>query len=151
MTTDVAVIEEVFAKVALLDRLTPSQRRRLARLATTRSFREGTVIVRQGDTSMALYVLLSGRVRIEKRSEQGSTVEIDQVGRGGFFGEMGLIDDVPRSATVVALESTECALLARWDFQTELREDPYIALALLPVLNQRIRSLQEQLASARSG
>ena len=65
---------------------------------------------------------------------------------------MGLIDDQPRSATVIADEPTECALLAKWDFQNELREDPEIALALLPVLNARIRRLDESWRPrARSG
>ena len=61
---------------------------------------------------------------------------------------MGLIEDMPRSATVVAVEPTECALLAKWDFQNELREDPDIALALLPVLTARIRKLDARLAAA---
>jgi CRP-like cAMP-binding protein len=52
----------------------------------------------------------------------------------------------PLATTVVAVEPTECALLARWDFQNELRDDPDIALALLPVLNERIRNLNEQVA-----
>jgi len=68
------------------------------------------------------------------------------VGRGGFFGEMGLIDDAPRAATVTAEEPTECALLAKWDFQTELRHDPDITLTLLPILTQRIRELEARLA-----
>jgi CRP-like cAMP-binding protein len=65
--------------------------------------------------------------------------------RASFFGDMGLIDDMTRSATVVAVEPTECALLARWDFQRELRGDPEIALALIPVLNARIRELEARL------
>jgi CRP/FNR family transcriptional regulator, cyclic AMP receptor protein len=64
---------------------------------------------------------------------------------------MGLIDDLPRAATVIAVEPTECALLARWDFQNELRDDPDIALALLPVLNARIRELDARLARAEAG
>ena len=66
---------------------------------------------------------MSGSVRVERQSAAGP-VEAGDVGADGFFGELGLIDDVPRSATVVAIEQTECALLAKWDFQTELREDP---------------------------
>ena len=89
-------------------------------------------------------------MRIDREGEGGVHVDVDEVGPGGFFGEMGLIDDQPRAATVIAIEPTECALLAKWDFQNELREDPEIALALLPVLNARIRWLDEQLASARA-
>jgi CRP-like cAMP-binding protein len=103
--------------------------------------------VREGDTSMSLYVVLSGRVRVER---EGGRVQVAELGPGGAFGEMGLIEDMPRSATVVAVEPTECALLAKWDFQNELREDPDIALALLPVLTDRIRGLDARLAEAES-
>ena len=142
---DPQAIAEVFASVPLLAHLNDRQRRRLADLATTRSYEAGSTIVRQGDTSMALYVVLSGHVRIDRESEAGKSVQVDAAGHGGFFGEMGLIEDQPRAATVTAEQETECALLAKWDFQNELRTDPDIALALLPVLGARIRDLDDQL------
>jgi CRP/FNR family cyclic AMP-dependent transcriptional regulator len=148
---DPAAIEEVFARVPLLAHLTDRQRSRMAQLATTRLYEQGSIIVRQGDTSMALYVVLSGRARIDRESESGKTVQVDEVTHGGFFGEMGLIEDLPRAATVVAEEPTECALLAKWDFQNELRTDPDIALALLPVLGARIRELDDQLVRLHHG
>ncbi len=141
-------LEDAFAKVSLLSRLSVRQRSRLAELATNRSYPAGSVIVRQGDTSMALYVILSGSVRIERQTDGRATTAVSEVGPNGFFGEMGLIDDQPRSATVVALELTECALLAKWDFQNELRNDSDIALGILPVLTRRIRDLDERLAKA---
>jgi CRP/FNR family transcriptional regulator, cyclic AMP receptor protein len=142
-------IEETLHGVTLLARLTPRQRARLARFATTRSFSEGSVIVRQGDTSMSLYVILSGSVRVSREDDGGGgSIEVEQLGAGGAFGEMGLIEDLPRAATVVALEPTTCALLAKWDFQNELRDDPEIALALLPVLTGRIRELDTMLAQS---
>ena len=140
-------VEEVFAGVPLFRHLTARQRARLARLTTRRSYRPGAVIVRQGDTSMSFYVILSGRVRVERTPDGGGApVPVAETGPAGFFGEMGLIDDLPRAATVVAMEPTECALLAKWDFQNALRDDPEIALALLPVLNQRIREMNARLA-----
>jgi CRP-like cAMP-binding protein len=142
-------VEEALARVPLLSRLSDGQRARLAGRVTRRTFRDGSTIVKQGDTSMSFYVLLSGRVRVEHESRgRGVNVEIEELGPGAAFGEMGLIDDLPRAATVLALEPTECALLARWDFQNELRDDPDIALALLPVLNARIRDLDARLALA---
>jgi CRP-like cAMP-binding protein len=140
-------VERTLAQVPLLSRLGNRQRGRLAGLAVTREYRPGSMIVREGDTSMSLYVVLSGRVRVER---EGGTVQVAELGPGGCFGEMGLIEDRPRSATVVALEPTECALLAKWDFQNELREDPDIALALLPVLTERIRALDVRLAEAET-
>jgi len=144
--SDVPAMEEVFARVPLLSRLSRRQRARLARLATQRSYRPGDVIVRQGDTSITLYLVLTGLVAVERESETGARVRLTQLGPAGFFGEMGLIDDEPRAATVVALEPTECALLSKWDFRNELRNDPDIALALIPVLNARIRELEAALA-----
>lgn len=145
-------LEELFGRVPLLGHLSERQRTRLARLATRRSYRAGDVILRQGDSSISLYVVLSGAVRVERESEGGERAVVGQVGPAGFFGEMGLIDDAPRAATVTALEPTECALLSRWDFRDELRHDPDIALALIPVLNARIRELEDLLAreSAKS-
>lgn len=95
---------------------------------------------------MSFYVVLSGAVRIAHQAETGGVAEVEQLGAGGAFGEMGLIEDAPRGATVTATEPTTCALLAKWDFQNELREDPEIALALLPVLSARIRELNARLA-----
>jgi CRP-like cAMP-binding protein len=144
-------IEQTLAQVALFSRLSGRQRARLARFATTRDYKAGATIVRQGDTSMSLYVVLSGSVRVHRESEGGGgAVEVERLGPGGAFGEMGLIEDEPRAATVVADEPTTCALLAKWDFQNELREDPEIALSLLPVLTGRIRELDSLLAQAQS-
>jgi CRP/FNR family transcriptional regulator, cyclic AMP receptor protein len=144
-------VADALARVPLLRRLTSKHRADLARHTVVRSYREGQTVVRQGDTSMSFYVILSGRVRQIREGEGGVEVDVVESGPGDFFGEMGLIDDMPREVTVVAAEPTECALLAKWDFQRELRDDPEIALALLPILNARIRRLDEQLAAAREG
>jgi CRP/FNR family cyclic AMP-dependent transcriptional regulator len=145
------VAAEALAAVPILARAGARARARLASRAVVRTYRAGATIVRQGDTAMSLYVVLSGRVRIEREGEAGARFEVAELGPAEFFGEMGLIDDVPRAATVVALEETECALLAKWDFQNELRDDPEIALALLPLLNERIRELQARLAALEAG
>lgn len=143
-------VEEALGQVTLFSRLSERQRARLARFATTRDYKQGATIVRQGDTSMSLYVILSGSVRVDRESEGGGgAVQVERLGPGGAFGEMGLLDDQPRAATVVAEEPTACALLAKWDFQNELREDPAIALALLPVLTGRIRELDSLLGQAQ--
>jgi len=142
-------VEAVLANVPVFRHLGSRSRTRLAQLFCRRAYREGDVIVRQGDTSMSFYVVLSGAVRIVRHAGENHRVDIVEEGAGSFFGEMGVIDDQPRAATVVALEPTECALLAKWDFQRELKADPEIGLALITVLNARIRTLEERLT--RSG
>jgi len=139
-------VAAVLAAVPMFRVLGPRQRARLAQLFCRRSYRAGDVIVRQGDTSLSFYVVLSGAVRIVRHSERAGRVDIVEEGTGSFFGEMGVIDDLPRAATVVALEPTECGLLAKWDFQRELGAEPGIALALISVLNARIRTLEDRLS-----
>ena len=132
-------LDAVLGSIPMFRHLGNRQRSRLASLFCRRRYGAGDVIVRQGDTSLSFYVVLSGRVRIVRHSAGDAGVEILEEGPGSFFGEMGVIDDLPRAATVVAVAPTECALLAKWDFARELRADPDIALALISVLNARIR------------
>jgi CRP/FNR family cyclic AMP-dependent transcriptional regulator len=137
-------VEPTLAAIPMFRHLGARQRARLAQHFCRRAYPAGAVIVRQGDTSMSFYVVLSGKVRVVRQSSGDGGVDIVEEGPGSFFGEMGVIDDLPRAATVVALEPTECALLAKWDFQRELSADPGIALSLISVLNARIRTLEDR-------
>ena len=123
-------MELAFARCALFMGLSSGERRRLAALATTRTFPTGTTIVREGDTSMALYVVLSGRVSVVIGGQM-----VRELGAHDVFGELGVLDDAPRSASVVALEPTLCALLGTWDVRT----NPKIAQGLLPIMARWIR------------
>jgi len=133
MSRDLTRIVAAFAHSDLFARVRTADRERLAKRATLRSYPVGATIVREGDTSMTLYVVLSGRVGVDVGGQR-----VRELGSSSFFGEMGLIDDSPRSATVVALEPTECALLATWD----VRHNSGLALGLLPILVQRLRGVK---------
>jgi CRP-like cAMP-binding protein len=143
----VSDVEAVLASIPMFRHLGNRQRARLAQHFCRRTYPAGAVIVRQGDTSMSFYVVLSGRVRVVRHSPGEDGIDIVEEGPGSFFGEMGVIDDLPRAATVMAMEPTECGLLAKWDFQRELSADPGIALSLISVLNARIRTLEDRLTA----
>ena len=147
---DAEQVAAVLAFIPMFRHLGPGRRTELARRFCRRCYQADDVVVRQGDTSMSFYVVLSGSVRIARHTDVDDRVDIVEEGRGSFFGEMGVIDDLPRAATVVAREPTECALLAKWDFQRELGDDPGIGLALISVLNARIRLLEDRLAATSS-
>jgi CRP-like cAMP-binding protein len=134
MTRDIQRIDAVFAAAAPFARLNGGERRRLAQRATTRVYPTGATIIREGDTSMTLYVVLSGRVGVDTTGEGGAR-RLREIGPTGFFGELGLIDDSPRSASVIAIQPTECALLSAWD----VRDHAGVALGLLPILAERLR------------
>jgi CRP/FNR family cyclic AMP-dependent transcriptional regulator len=150
LTHDTESVAQVLRRISLFAPLSRRQLRRLAERMTTRRYAEGDVIVREGDTSMSLYVLLAGSVRVVRDADAETPLVIAQMGERSFFGEMGLIDDLPRVATIVAAEPTACAILAKWDFESQLRRQPGIARALIPVLNARIRGLQARLSPSRT-
>ena len=144
--SSVEEVAEILGQVPLFKGLNRGLVRRLAERTAVRSYEPGDVIVKEGDTSMSFYVILSGSVRILRELDDHTQLDVRHSVKGGFFGEMGLIDDLPRSATVEALDATRCALLAKWDFQEGMRQDPDIALALIKSLNARIRELDSRLA-----
>jgi len=86
---------------------------KLAKLGTPRIFPSNMIVVSEGDTSDAFYVILSGRVRIYVSDEQGREMVLGEQGPGDFFGEIAL-DGGPRSATVATLESSRLAVIGEW-------------------------------------
>jgi CRP/FNR family transcriptional regulator, cyclic AMP receptor protein len=137
-------IEELLARVPIFAALNKEQLAGLARLVVRRTFLRGSVIIREGDTEAALYLIASGQVSVTKRNLPGSPdLYLATLNPGDFVGEMALLDGAPRSATVTALVRTECLVLTRWVFNTTLRSDPLIAVAMLPYLSQRIRQAEE--------
>lgn len=129
--------EDTLAAIPLFSELQRSDLSRLGKLATPRTFAAGDTIVSEGESAVAFYVIVGGKVEITKGGQK-----LNEVGPGQFFGEMALLDGFPRVATVKAIEDTEVLMLTRWDFTAELRSNPNIAIAMLPVLSKRIRELE---------
>ena len=123
--------------VWIFSQLEPSDIARIAKVVVPRTYSKGETIVEEGGQAVAFYVILSGKVEIRK----GGTT-LNTLGAGEPVGEMALLDGYPRSTSVVAVEETECLAMTRWDFNAELRTNPSIALAMLPILSKRIRKLE---------
>lgn len=146
---DTPALAAALANASIFRLMTASQRERIAARMVRRRYRAGSVIVRQGDTSISMYCILSGSVRVDHAAPGFPPEEVARLEAGEIFGAMGLIEDEPRSATIVAITDVECALLARWDLHNELRHDPEMALALIAVLSQRLRRMDAELAILR--
>jgi CRP/FNR family transcriptional regulator len=140
-------IEDTLSQVPLFSELNRRALRRLARGTVSRRFGKGDVIVREGEQAVAFFFVLSGRVEVVKGAEGPSPKVLNTLGPGDFFGETALLDSYLRSATVRALEDTECLELWRWDFLYALRTNRHIAFEMLPVLGRRLRETDEQLAT----
>ena len=137
-------IEDTLSQVPLFSQLSRKDLKRLAKGTVTRQFGKGAVIVKEGDQAIAFYLMRSGRAEVVKGAEGSSPRGLNPVGPGDFFGEMALLDGYLRSASVRALEDTECLVLSRWDFLAELRSTPSIAVQMLPILSRRLREVESQ-------
>jgi CRP-like cAMP-binding protein len=130
---------------ALLDE---RQRSRIGDLMTIRRFDAGTMILKQGSSAVALYLLLDGEVEVSREPEEGGrAVTLARLKPGDIFGEMAVLDDDTRSSSIVAVEPVRCALLSRWELLQELRRYPELSIELIRVLARRIRILDERLAT----
>lgn len=141
--------EQFLSQVGLFRSLNKKHIKQLARAVQAQQYAPGATIVKQGDTGLGLYVITSGSVEIRKERPGQEPLTVNSLGPGQFFGEMALLDDYPRSATVVARESTECMTLAKWHFLGELEAHPEMALPMLSVMSRRVRDALE-LAEARA-
>ena len=126
-------LEQQLATVPLLAGLEPRVRRRLAETGKRRTYGPDEDIVREGSTGTALYIVLSGRARVVRGGEQ-----LAELSSGDFFGELALIEEHPRSASVIAATETECLLFPAWEFTALLEEHPEIAVPIMRELIARI-------------
>ena len=106
-----------------------------------RQFRKETIIFHQDQAGDALYVIESGRVRMFRSAEDGQEFTVDTLDPGDYFGDMALLDGLPRSASAFAEEDCVIYTLGRPDFQTQLSRSPEMASALLELLSARLRKL----------
>ena len=113
--------------------------RDFAQRAVTRTFPKNTVVVREGERTDSLYIIVSGRVRIYV-SDEGKEIVLGESGPGEYFGEM-VLDEGPRSASVMTLEPTEFLVVPKEDFREFVATSPQFALNLILKLIKRVRAL----------
>ncbi len=110
-----------------------------------RTFAPGATIVEEGRTGNGLFVVLSGEVEVVKGLAAEQPRSIATLGRGEPFGELSLLGDWPRNASVRAVSETECLGMDRWVFLAYLRRDPELAIRMLQVLAKRLANTSERL------
>ncbi len=116
----------------------------LAAVAKRRTFRTGEVIFHRDDPGQVLYVIKEGKVKICLISPDGQEISLVVFGKGECFGELALLDGLPRSADAIALEKAECYTLQRSDFHNSIMKNPKIAIQVLEVLSKRLRNTDQQ-------
>jgi glycogen debranching enzyme/CRP-like cAMP-binding protein len=143
-------VERALRKVPLLSGLNDFELGSLAGDVEVRHYRTGDVIVRQGEAGASIYIVLQGRVNVVYRAKpRADGTRLNELGPGDFFGEIALLEDVPRSADVVAATPTTCAVLSREVFHRRLLASPEVAAGLLAALSRRVRALSELVEQPR--
>ena len=125
-------------RVPLFERLDPEDLQRVAAVADERDFAPGTRIVTEGEVGDELFVILEGLVRVEKHEADGSTRQIRTYEQGDHFGELAVLLERPRVATVVADGTVRTLVIGGEGLTTILRERPEAAMAMLQTLAERI-------------
>jgi CRP/FNR family transcriptional regulator, cyclic AMP receptor protein len=121
--------------------------RMLTGVVTRRSAARSTTIMASGDATDSLYIVLSGRLKVMMSDEDGKEVILSILGPGEFFGEMGLIDDEPRSATVITIEPCELLAINKRDFKKCLAENFEMAMSVMRGLVRRLREADRKIGS----
>ena len=118
--------------------------KQIAELCVPREYSGGEYIIRQGETGLGLFFVLSGGVRVEIE-KNGAKTAVAQLKQEEFFGELSIIDNRPRSASVVCSENTSCLLLTRDSFSKLMNRHSEIPVQLARVLAERLRATTEKL------
>ncbi len=145
MTASTAVSTVLLKSLSVFAGFPEDQLRALAELVMRRGAPRGSAVVREGDPSDALYVVLSGRLKVVVGEADGKETILSILGKGEFFGDMGVIDDGPRSATVVAIEPCELLAITRQAFRRCLGGNPDLAMAVMRVLVRRLREADRKI------
>jgi len=130
---------ELLAACPLFGGVTGEDLAAIAERALEVDFPADHVIARQGEIGTGFFVVVDGSVRVVRDGQ-----ELARLGPGDFFGEMSVIDGLPRVAQVVTTGATRCLALASWEFERLIIDHPTIGLAILRGLSARLRSRTEQ-------
>lgn len=137
----------ILKTVRLFSTLSDEQLRILQPCLQQRSYPRGTLIMRAGEETDALYIIISGRVKVLIPDEEGHEVILAFMGPNEFFGEMGLLDDQPRSASVEALEPCELLRFSKSGFIACLKDNFDLAMIIIRNLVKRLRDADRSIES----
>jgi CRP/FNR family cyclic AMP-dependent transcriptional regulator len=125
-----------------VERLVP-----IARVAVFRKVPRGATILRAGDRTDFVYLILAGNLKVLVSDEEGREVILSNLNPGEFFGEMGVLDDNPRSATVIAVTPCDLVVIAKSDFKRCLAENFDVSLYIMRNLVKRLRTADRKIES----
>ncbi|MBT3271867.1 MAG: cyclic nucleotide-binding domain-containing protein, partial [Spirochaetales bacterium] len=154
-------IPDFLAELPIFENLSGGQRKQVSRILHERKYTKGETVFNEAEPGAGLYIIESGRVAITKHIEGGEPAVLATIEEGNFFGELALIDEIPRSATAIAFEDTVLLAFPKPDLDRLVSRHPQLAVKILYNLsrlvaqrmihaNENLRKLQESLAADSS-
>jgi NTE family protein len=143
-------IAEFLGTTALFGGLAPGERAALASRFESLTVDGGSILMVEGGRADEVFVVVNGRLRVTVAGVRGEAVAIGEIGRGEVVGDMALISDAARSATVTAIRDTSLLRLARQDFLDFITEHPAALLQMTRLLVQRLQSTHRRRISRNS-
>ena len=128
---------QLLRNVPLFGALNERELRRLARMMDEVDVSAGRYVIRQGKRGSEFFIIVTGRVRIERDGEV-----LGELGSGDFLGEIALVDGGPRTASAVAVDDSRVLVLTARDFRSMLDSTPQVESKVLRTLAKRVRNLQ---------
>jgi CRP/FNR family transcriptional regulator, cyclic AMP receptor protein len=117
----------------------------ISRISRVKTVNKGQLVFQEGEAGDSLYTILKGTVKVCLYDESGKEYILDIIESGGFFGELSLIDELPRSANVTTLDNCEFLIVNRHDFEWVLMENPAITISILKTCSNRLRAADERI------
>ena len=140
------LIEELKA-IPIFSGLGPKSLVRVLPALETRQYAKGTTIIKQGEPGDAFYITRSGEVQVVLEQAGKPSIAVAQMGPGEGFGEMALLTDQPRNASLLAVTDVEVWRLHKAAFETLLSENISLALFFSRIITQRLSTLQQKIVS----
>ncbi len=132
-------IATLLERVPLFQGLNHKQLERLAMRVVEREYPEGRPIVEQNKGGEGFFLIVEGGAEVVRERVDGNKVVVNKLGANDFFGELALLDEGLRTASVITTEATHCLVLTRWDFMATLQDDCSMAIPILHEMARRFR------------
>ncbi len=136
---------DVLSKISLFSLLKKRDLRRISKHSRHHSFNKGDMIIREGERDGRVFVIISGEVEVIINLGEKNERVLEVFRSNNYFGEMAVLDDYIRTASVVAREDTEVLSLDQWNIREEIKKYPSIAIELLQTLSRRLRTAQKEI------
>jgi len=133
--------------VAIFSGLSKDDLELLEHHMVTRSFQKNTIIINEGDEANSFFIIIKGAVKVFLSNEEGKEIIINAQFAGDHFGELALLDDAPRSASVITTEKSTIGVIAKEDFHKVLAKNTDLSLNLIRELTRRVRLLSDNVRS----